>query len=311
MSVKVSSAHTVQRANGIVFTLGLFVSSLRPWEWIKNAFIFAALFFSKNLLNPTLFAKTLLAFGLYCLVAGGVYVLNDIWDRDADKKHPQKSVRPIASGALPVAVAAPGGVFVLSIAVSLAFLLNPSFGIIIASYVVLNIMYSLWLKHLVILDVFSIATGFVLRVVAGAVVIDVVISHWLLVCTLLLALFLGFTKRRYEVVSLSNDTTGHRRVLAEYNPAFLDIMIGIVTSATVVAYTLYTVSPETIQRYNTDRLLLTVPFVLYGIFRYLYIVYHKHQGWNPAHALLTDVPILINVFLWGIVSGLILYTGTP
>lgn len=306
-----SPVHTVQRANGVIFTLRLVAISVRPWEWIKNVFLFAALFFSKNLLNAELLAKTLLAFGLFCLAAGGVYLINDIWDRDEDRVHPEKSTRPIASGALPVAVAASAAILLVIGALGAAFLVKPIFGFVTTTYVILNIAYSKWLKHVVILDVFSIAAGFVLRVVAGAVVIDVVMSHWLLICTMLLALFLGFTKRRHEVVALANDAGLHRRVLAEYNPLFLDMMIAIVTSATVVAYTLYTVSNETIEWFNTDRLLLTVPFVLYGIFRYLYLVYHKERGWNPAHALLTDRPLLINIFLWVLVGGLVIYAAAP
>ena len=302
--------HTVDSTKGVMSTLRLVVSSVRPWEWTKNTLVFAALFFSKNLLNTELFAKAFLAFGLFCLTSGSIYLINDIFDQKEDKRHPHKSKRPIASGALPISVAAPVAVFMVITTIIGSLLLNPMFGVVTAIYVLLNFAYSKWLKHVVILDVFSIALGFVLRVVAGAVVIDVVMSQWLLICTMLLALFLGFTKRRYEVVALANDASLHRRVLAEYSPLFLDMMIGIVTSATVVVYTLYTVSAETVERFNTDRLLFTVPFVLYGIFRYLYLVYHKGKGWNPAHALLADGPLLINIFLWVFVAGLIIYSTT-
>jgi 4-hydroxybenzoate polyprenyltransferase len=188
---------------------------------------------------------------------------------------------------------------------------NLPLGLVTLSYVALNIAYSNWLKHLVILDVFSIAAGFVLRVVAGAVVIDVVMSHWLLICTMLLALFLGFSKRRYELVNLTKDASLHRRVLAEYDPLFLDMMIGIVTSVTVVAYVLYTISNETVQRFHTDKLLLTIPFVLYGIFRFLYQIYHKNGGGDPSRTLLTDGPLLVNIILWAAVCGFILYGATP
>ena len=220
-------------------------------------------------------------------------------------------MRPIASGALSVSLAAPVAVILHIVAVAGAFLLTPMFGVVTAAYVLLSVAYSKWLKHAVILDVFSIAAGFVLRVVAGAVVIDVMMSHWLLICTMLLALFLGFSKRRCELVALADDASLHRRVLNEYDARFLDMMIGIVTSATVVAYTLYTVSQETIQKFHTDRLLLTVPFVLYGIFRYLYLVYHKNNGGAPAHTLMTDRPLLLNVILWGFVCGLIIYSAKP
>jgi len=292
-------------------TFRLLVVSTRPREWIKNFFLFAALFFSKNLLNLALLPKILLAFGLYCLAAGGVYLLNDIKDRHADQKHPQKRTRPIASGALPVALAALAMSVLLCVALGGAFFLQPTFGVIMAGYILLNIAYSHWLKYIVILDVFSLAMGFVLRVVAGAVVIEVMMSHWLLICTMLLALLLAFSKRRCELATLTQEASQYRYVLAEYDLPFLDIMIGISTSATVVSYTLYTVSPETIHNFHTDRLLLTVPVVLYSIFRYLYLVYHKNHGENPAHTLLTDGPLQVSVILWGVISTIILYTAAP
>jgi 4-hydroxybenzoate polyprenyltransferase len=288
-------------------TLQLLIIAARPQEWIKNVFLFAALLFSKNLLNPTLSLRVLVAFALYCLNAGGVYFINDILDRDEDKHHPQKSTRPIASGALPVALAAPVAVFMLVVAMSGALLLNLSFGLITGCYILLNLTYSKWFKHIVILDVFAVASGFVLRVAAGAAVIDVTISDWLLICTLLLALFLGFSKRRHELVTLEQDASRHRPVLKEYSPLFLDMMIGIVTASTVMGYTLYTISDETVRRLGTDRLILTVPCVLYGIFRYLYLVYRQNYGGNPAQVLLTDGPLLINVLLWAIISGLIIH----
>jgi 4-hydroxybenzoate polyprenyltransferase len=287
--------------------LRFLIISMRPWDWIKNAFVFAALFFSKSLLNPEYLAQVCFAFGLYCLASSSVYLMNDLRDRDEDLKHPQKRTRPIASGALPVAAAALAAALLLIVAAFGAFRLKPLFGFVILGYTLLNIAYSKWLKHVVILDVFSIAAGFVLRVVGGAVVIGVVMSHWLLICTMLLSLFLGFSKRRYELVALAKDASLHRRVLTEYNPLFLDMMIGIVTSATVVGYALYTVSHETIERFNTDKLLLTVPFVLYGIFRYLYLMYHKNHGGNPSQTLLADGPLIINIVLWVVVSGLIVY----
>ncbi|MFQ5932199.1 MAG: decaprenyl-phosphate phosphoribosyltransferase [Nitrospiraceae bacterium] len=292
-------------------TFRLLLISSRPWDWIKNAFLLAPLLFSKNLLNLELLPKTLLAFGLYCLAAGAIYIINDISDRDQDKQHPHKKTRPIASGALSVPPAASAAAFLLTTALAGAFLLRLPFGLVTAGYVLLAMVYSRWLKHVVILDVFAIAAGFVLRVVAGSLVIDVSMSHWLLVCTMLLALFLGFSKRRYELVALVNNGTLHRRVLSEYDPLFLDMMIGIVTSATVVAYTLYTVSNDTVQKFHTDRLLFTMPFVLYGIFRYLYLVYHRNDGGNPARTLLADGPLLVNMIVWGLASGVILYTAHP
>jgi 4-hydroxybenzoate polyprenyltransferase len=303
------NAQALERVSAGISAVRLLATSVRPREWIKNGFLFAALIFSENLFNLELFSQTLIAFAIFCFAAGGVYLINDILDRHQDEIHPRKSMRPIASGALPVALAAPAAVLLFVTALTGAFLLKVPFGLVVAAYVLLSVAYSKWLKHTVILDVFAIALGFVLRVVAGAVVIDVMMSHWLIICTLLLALFLGFSKRREELVALADDASLHRRVLTEYSPLFLDMMIGIVTSATVVAYTLYTVSNETIERFGTDRLLFTVPFVLYGIFRYLYLVYHKNNGGAPAQTLITDKPLLFNVVLWAVVCGLIIYTA--
>jgi 4-hydroxybenzoate polyprenyltransferase len=295
------------RSSSIASVLCFTLVCARPGEWIKNTALFAPLFFSQHLLNADVLLKCLVGFGFFCLATGGVYLINDICDQDSDKKHPRKSTRPIASGALPVIVAIPAAIFLLGTALIGAFVLNPPFGLVTLGYVLLNIAYSNWLKHLVILDVFSIAAGFILRVVAGAVLVGVVMSHWLLICTMLLALFLGFSKRRYELVNLATDASLHRRVLAEYDPLFLDIMIGIVTSVTVIAYVLYTISEETVQRFHTDKLVLTVPFVLYGIFRYLYQVYHKGDGGDPSRTLITDGPLIINIVLWGVSCGLIIY----
>jgi len=297
------------RARALLAILALLLVSTRPQEWIKNVFVFAALFFSQNLFNVALLSRTCLAFGLYCMVAGGVYLMNDIKDRAADKRHPQKRTRPIVSGSLTVALVAPVSLVLILLAVAGAWLLHPAFGLIMLSYVLINVAYSQWLKRIVILDVFAIAAGFVLRVMAGAMVIDVVMSHWLLVCTMLLALFLGFSKRRCELVALAKEASQHRHVLAEYDLPFLDVIISIVTSAVIVGYTLYTISSETTARLLTDKLLLTVPIVLYGIFRYLYLVYHRNDGGNPVHALLTDGPLRLSILLWGLVSALILYTA--
>jgi 4-hydroxybenzoate polyprenyltransferase len=188
-----------------------------------------------------------------------------------------------------------------------ALLLDGTVLLILVGYWLLNLLYSVWLKHQVILDVFTIAAGFVLRVVGGAVAVQVEISHWLLVCTTLLALFLGFCKRRQEVLSLGNAADRHRQVLAEYDLRFLDMMISIVTAATVMSYALYTVSEETVRKFQTDGLLATLPFVMYGIFRYLYLVYHKELGGDPTQQILTDKPLILNLALWTLAVGIILY----
>lgn len=279
----------------------------RPWDWIKNVFFFAAPFFSKKLLAPGQFLEAAIAFGIFNLASSGVYFINDLCDRKADCKHPRKRRRPIAAGKLSPTPAATIALALLLAAALGAFLLKPALGRVICGYILLNCAYSKWLKHVVLLDVFAIAAGFVLRVYAGAAWVEVVMSHWLLLCTLLLALFLGFSKRRHELIALSDDAASHRQVLAEYDRLFLDVLIGIVTSVTIVTYMLYTVSPDTVQRFGTNNLVLTTPFVLYGIFRYLYLIYHKNHGGDPTHSLLNDAPLLANLMLWIAASGLIIY----
>jgi 4-hydroxybenzoate polyprenyltransferase len=288
-------------------TLLCLLTSIRPREWIKNTFVFAPLFFAQKLLDPGVAFQSVLAFGVFCLAAGGVYLVNDICDREADRKHPEKRNRPIAAGTLSVFVGVTAAGLLFAFTTGGALVLGLPFAFVTLGYVTLMIAYSKWLKHIVIVDVFSIAAGFVLRVAAGAIAIGVAMSHWLLVCTMLLALFLGLSKRRHELVSVTSD--GSRKVLAEYNPLFLDMMIGVVTSATVVSYALYTVSQETIQKFHTDGLIFTLPFVLYGVFRYLYLVYHKNYGSDPSRTLVSDGPLLISIVLWALTCGFIIYTA--
>lgn len=292
-------------------TLKLIWVSARPWEWIKNLFIFAGLFFSQNLLNSVLAMKTFAAFALFCVASSGVYLFNDVCDREEDRQHPQKRQRPIPSGQVDATLALATASGLLLIAMGGALLLHTLFGLIVVAYLVLNLAYSRILKHVVIIDVFCIAAGFMLRVIAGAVVIEVRMSHWLLICTMLLALFLGFSKRRHELLASGGAPALHRPVLSEYDPVFLDMMIGIVTGSTVISYALYTISDETIQKFRTDKLIFTIPFVLYGIFRYLYLVYHKQEGGSPAQTILTDRPLLISVFLWSVAAGVVLYWAGP
>jgi 4-hydroxybenzoate polyprenyltransferase len=251
--------------------------------------------------------QALASFILFCLVSSSVYLLNDIQDRSQDRLHPTKRLRPLATGELHLGVALGAMVMFLLLALVGGVLLNKALALVLLSYWLINLLYSTWLKHQVLLDVFILASGFVLRVIGGGIAISVEISHWLLLCTLLLALFLGFSKRRHELVRLGQGAEAHRQVLAEYNPHFLDMMIGIVTASTVMSYALYTVSEETVQRFHTRGLLFTLPFVLYGIFRYLYLVYHENQGEDPTQSLLTDRPMVINLCLWALTAGIILY----
>jgi 4-hydroxybenzoate polyprenyltransferase len=281
--------------------------SLRPSQWTKNLIIFAALMFGQRLLDPISVLQAIAAFTIFCALSGVVYLVNDIADREADRGHPVKKHRPIASGALPVGVATPAAVLLAAGAIGAAFWLRPMFGVLATSYVSLLVLYSGPLKHAVIIDVITIAIGFVLRAAAGAVAIGVHASHWLYVLTMLLALFLALSKRRHELVLLADRATGHRKILQEYSPYLLDQMIAVVTASTIVAYAFYTVSPETVDKFGTDLLGLTLPFPLYGIFRYLYLVHQKEGGGSPADMLLTDRPLLVCVGLWATTAALIIY----
>jgi 4-hydroxybenzoate polyprenyltransferase len=289
--------------------LGALVASLRPRQWTKNLLVFAGLMFSGGLHEPVLLARSTLAFVLFCLLSGGVYLVNDVIDAERDRAHPQKRHRPVASGRLPPTVALATGL-VLLIGGSLAgFLLSLRFGVVALAYAVLLTAYSLGLKHVVIVDTLIIAGGFVLRALAGVVVLGIDFSYWLLLCTILLALFLTFGKRRHELLALEGGATDHRPILSEYSPQLLDQMIAVVTASTLMAYALYTMAPETQARLGTTRLPLTIPFVLYGIFRYLYLLYRRDLGGNPSEHLLTDRALLLAVALWGVTVVLVLYVA--
>jgi 4-hydroxybenzoate polyprenyltransferase len=281
--------------------------ALRPEQWTKNFIVFAALIFARRLFDPAAVALALAAFLIFCGLSGAVYLVNDVSDRDADRQHPVKSKRPIASGALTIGAALLLATILIGAGVGAAFWLEPAFGWAAFAYVVLQAAYSRWLKHIVILDVMAIAAGFVLRAVAGGMVISVPISEWLLVCTILLALFLGLSKRRHELTVLAAGARGHRRILEEYDPYLLDQMIAVVAASTLVAYIIYCLDPDTAARFGTHWLVLTVPFPIYGLFRYLYIVHRKDGGGNPSEELLTDRPLLACVALWGLAVVAIIY----
>ncbi|OGF44447.1 MAG: phosphoribose diphosphate--decaprenyl-phosphate phosphoribosyltransferase [Candidatus Firestonebacteria bacterium RIFOXYC2_FULL_39_67] len=281
--------------------------SLRPKQWTKNFLIFAALIFSQKLNNYYSVIETLIGFLIFCIVSGSIYTLNDIIDRDKDKLHPKKAKRPIASGKLPISYAILSFLFFATLGIVSAFNLETNFGWVIVIYIALQILYTFNLKNVVILDIFIIAIGFVLRVVAGAEIIAVDVSSWLLVCTLFLSLFLALGKRRFELIKLDKKATSHRSSLKEYNVSLLDQMITVVTSATVVAYAIYTLSPETKSHFNTEHLIYTLPFVLYGVFRYLYLIYQKETGGNPEEILVTDIPLIIDILLYGVTVWYIIY----
>jgi 4-hydroxybenzoate polyprenyltransferase len=284
----------------------IFISS-RPQQWIKNLFVFAAIIFSQNILNLSLLGKTIVAFISFCLLSSSFYIFNDLQDLEEDKRHPLKSKRPLASGRLKKSYALFSFGVLGFLGLILAASLNWPFLLISLVYFFLQVAYSLWLKHVVILDVFVIAAGFLIRVVAGGLAIKVTLSSWLLICSTLLALFLALSKRRHELVLLSKEASEHRPILEEYSPYFLDQLIAVVTASIVVAYCLYTISEETVAKFGTSNLLFTVPFVLYGIFRYLYLIHQKFEGGSPELLIIKDKPLLIDIFLWIVSAILILY----
>ena len=288
-------------------TVANLLVSLRPDQWTKNLIVFAALIFAVRLFDTAALALATAAFLIFCALSGAVYLINDVSDREADRQHPLKRMRPIASGALAPSTALVCSAVLIIAGLAAAFALRRSFGIAAASYVALVVVYSRGLKHVVILDVMAIAIGFVLRAVAGGLVIGVPISDWLLVCTILGAMFLGLAKRRHELTLLADGATGHRRILEEYDPYLLDQMISVVAAATLVAYIIYCASPETAEKFGTQWLVLTTPFPIYGIFRYLYIVHRRDGGGNPSAVLLTDRPLLACVGLWSLTVVAIIY----
>jgi 4-hydroxybenzoate polyprenyltransferase len=285
----------------------LLLRSLRPRQWTKNLIVFFGLVFGQQLLNPPAVLAASAAFAIFCVLSGVVYLVNDIRDRDADRRHPVKARRPIASGALAPSIAATAAAALAAAAIAGAFLITVPFAVAALAYLALLTAYSAGLKHVVILDVLTIAGGFVLRAYAGAAAIEVEFSHWLLLLTLLSALFLALSKRRAELVRLADDAVGHRRSLAEYSPYLLDQMIGVVTACTLLAYAFYTIDDETVRKFGTDKLLWTVPFPLYGIFRYLYLVHQREGGGDPSETLLTDRPIQVCVLGWSLAVVLIVY----
>ena len=300
-----SPAHT--RRGGLALT-GLLVS-MRPEQWTKNLIVFAGALFGGQLTSAPALGAATGAFLIFCALSGAVYLLNDVADRTADRRHPLKRKRPIASGELSPGLAVTVGLILGLTGVGAAFAIRPLLGVVASAYLALLFLYSFVLKHLVIIDALTIAAGFVLRAAAGAVAVAVPISHWLLVCTTLLALFLTFSKRRHELTLLAEGAIDHRPILHEYSPYLLDQMIAVVTASTLVAYTLYATSVETAQRLGTTRLGLTIPFVLYGIFRYLYLVHQKRGGGSPTTLLVTDGPLLACVGLWSLAVAVILYTS--
>lgn len=282
-------------------------TSMRPGQWLKNAVIFAALVFSQNLGDPGLALNSLLAFALFCLLSSSVYLVNDIADRERDRAHPLKRARPIAAGRLKAGTAGLAAAVLGGGALAGAWLLAPGFGAVAAAYAALMAAYSLFLRRVVIADVFAIAAGFVLRAAAGAEAIGVPISDWLLVCVVMLALFLALAKRRQELAAAGGAEDGSRPVLGQYSERLLDQMMAVAASGAVVCYSLYTLWPETVARLGTPDLKYTVPLVLFGIFRYLFLVYEKREGERPERTLLADPWMLGDILAYGALAWYLLY----
>lgn len=280
--------------------------TMRPTQWSKNAIVFAALVFDGKLFVAPLFWRTALMALAFCLVSSSVYIINDLADIEKDRQHPRKSKRALPSGELNPAFALVGAVVLAAISVGVAFWLNLWAGVVLLVYLAQNIAYSFWLKHVVIIDVMVLALGFLLRVVAGALVVQVTnFSPWLYVCVTLLALFLGFGKRRHELTLLADGASSHRAALADYSLPMLDQIISLVTTSTFIAYVLYGIEAQT--ALAGGLMLLTTPFVFYFIARYLYLIHVKKQGGAPDELLFADRPLLINTLLWGVSAVAIIY----
>lgn len=284
---------------------------MRIHQWIKNSIIFAGIIFGRKLSDPDAILKSFFAFLIFSVIASCQYVVNDYLDRKEDALHPEKKHRPLASGKIDPSLALLLTVIILPLALILSYTLHPFFFALCSFYFGFNLVYSKYLKHIVILDVMSISIGFVIRAISGAIVVNVRFSSWLLLCTFMLALFWGFSKRRGELILLDKSATSHRKILEEYSPQFLDLMMSIASTMTIVSYIMYTISPDTIQKMGTDKLVFTIPVVIYAIFRSLYIIYIKNMGHNPSKAILTDLSVLLSGVVWVIMVTIILYFRLP
>ena len=281
--------------------------SMRPKQWVKNLVLFAGILFSHNLADMAAAVKTIAAFLLFCLLSSSVYLINDVKDRDVDRLHPEKRKRPIASGQLsPLSAWTIAAVYAV-IAIGASYLINMPFGLIATGYFVLMLLYTFYFKQVVLIDVFTIASGFILRAVAGAAVIAVPISEWLLICVTSLSLFLGFTKRRQGIDLDGEQDMGRQPTVTEYTPLLLDQMIAITAAATIVFYSLYTLSAETVAKFQTNHLMYTIPFVIYGVLRYIYMIYKRKTKGNPEIVLLTDRWLMGDVLLYVIAAWFIIY----
>jgi len=280
---------------------------MRPRQWAKNLLVLGAVFFNIPGMTPELVLQGFTVFAAFCLGGASMYLLNDIMDRERDRLHPEKKFRPIASGDLSVGTATVFSIIFGLSSLALAFFISKSIGIIISVYIGQNIAYNAYIKNVVIIEAFFVSFGYLLRILAGAVVVDVELSFWVMMCTFMATLFVTFAKRRHELTLLEGIATEHRSALAKYDPYFLDQIIAVTTASTVVTYSLWTRSPETVEKFGTSALQYTIPFVFYGIFRYLYIVHREGKGGDPTRIFLTDMHLIATLFLWAVSVVYILF----
>lgn len=281
--------------------------AVRPQQWVKNFFVVAPAIFAKELFDVSVLGRVVAAFAVFSAVASATYLVNDVLDRESDQAHPVKRMRPIASGQIPVRVALLCAAALGAGGLVGALFVDVTFFAAVVAYLLVTFGYSLYFKHAVILDVMFLAAGFVIRVAAGAFAARVDASEWLFLCTLLLALFLGFSKRRHELTLLESGAGGHRRVLDHYTPELLDQMLVIVATSAILCYILYTIWPATVEKFGTRNLIYTVPFVIYGMFRYFYLIHQRDTSGDPTGALLTDRPLLVDVLLWVTLAVVFIY----
>jgi 4-hydroxybenzoate polyprenyltransferase len=289
--------------------LSTLIQALRVYQWPKNLLVFAALIFAGQLLIPAQVLRSLGAFFAFCAASSAMYLFNDLYDVEADRQHPEKRNRPLPSGRMSTGFAWALLLLCMAAAIGLAASINIRFLMLLMFYLLLTALYTLSLKYIMLVDVIVIAVGFVIRAIAGAVALKVAFSDWLVVCTLFLALFLGLSKRRHEIHILNNHAGLHRRVLNKYSVPFLDSLTLVVAGATLITYTIYTCSPEVVSRLGTDKMYITLPFVLYGMFRYLYLVHENNQGGDPSMLLLKDRSLGLAILLWGLACMGIIYCG--
>jgi 4-hydroxybenzoate polyprenyltransferase len=291
---------------------GAYIRLIRPKHWVKNLFVFAALIFARELFHPGPLFEALKAFVVFCLSASAIYIINDVADADADRAHPEKRHRPIASGAVPVNRALTLATLLLAASALIVSGMNHLFIIAIFIYLLMNLAYSFRLKQVVLLDVFIVAAGFMLRVLGGAYAINVTVSSWLVLCSLFISLFLGFAKRKSELQRAEPDAVAeHRPVLAMYSSAVLDQMLTIAAAGAVISYALYTVAPRTVEIFHTEKLIYTTVFVIFGVFRYLHLIYTSPDVENPTNAVTRDIPIIVTVLLWIASCVAIIYSYSP